>query len=243
MLSNNLPTMRQSEMGGPEFVEIAEWKKYQHYHGRTAPWVKLHYQLLDDPRFLELDELQQCRYMKLLMVAIRCGNRIKNDPVYLAKILRVSGEVDLTPLIDSGLLLACRKRRASKPLAACYQKSTLDKTRLDQKRIDEKKTETPPAVLELFETSFWNPYPLRKGRKLGKPEALKKWLALSEEDRPKVSTALKHYAASPDIQDGIGIKDPHRWLRNKDGEPWRDWLEPVAAQPSINGKDFTEGVW
>lgn len=102
----------------------------------------------------------------------------------------------------------------------------------------------PPALVELFESSFWNPYPLRSGRRLGKPEALRKWLALTEEDRTNVGIAVKHYAASPDVQNCIGIKDPHRWLRNgKAIEPWRDWLEPVAAQPSINGKDFTKGVF
>lgn len=106
----------------------------------------------------------------------------------------------------------------------------------------EQETELPQAVLELFETSFWDFYPERGGKKIGKQVAFEKWSALPEEDRPKVSIAVKHYAASPDVQNGVGIRDAHRWLRSggKDHngrpiEPWREWLEPATAQP-INGK-------
>lgn len=202
-----------------DFVEVAEWKKFQHYHGRTAPWVKLHYALLDDPRFLALDEVQQCRYMKLLMVAIRCGNRIQSDPIYLAKILRVSGEVDVTPLIDSGLLLACRKRCASQRLAASYQKSTLDKTRLGQKRADEtdRVDETPPASTQWVNsfTAFWASYPLQIGH--GDVEA---WFRQHQPDDAQLEVMLAKLVelkASKSWQEEGGkfIPAPIKWLRRK----------------------------
>lgn len=92
---------------------IKNFGRYQHYKERRPPWIKLHNSLLDDRAFLLLDEVQQCRYMKLLLLASLCDNRIPNDPNYLKKVLRLDSEVDLKPLIDAGFLKPCRKRSAS----------------------------------------------------------------------------------------------------------------------------------
>src|SRR4029077_4323962 len=94
----------------------------------------------------------------------------------------------------------------------------------------EQEQDMPPAVDKEFD-EFWKGYPKRNGKRLGKPEALKKWKSLNVEDRKQVLVAVQHYARSEMVVKGIGIKDPHRWLRSgKDDEPWRDWIEP--EQPS-----------
>ena len=95
-----------------------------------------------------------------------------------------------------------------------------------QEQEQEQKQEMPPAVDRMFE-DFWNLYPMRNGKRLGKAEALKKWKTLNAQDRNQVLLAVQHYAKSELVLKNIGIKDPHRWLRNgKDDEPWRDWIEP-----------------
>lgn len=74
---------------------------------------------------------------------------------------------------------------------------------------------------------FWKTYPDRNGKKLDKVETCRRFLGLSQQDRKLLLVAVKHYATSERVADGIGIKDPKRFIRDGKGqEPWRDWIEP-----------------
>lgn len=97
--------------------------------------------------------------------------------------------------------------------------------------------DSPSAIAHEFE-EFWHLYPMRNGKRLEKPEAIKKFHALTPEDRWLVLVAVRHYATSELVEKGVGIKDAHRWLRNRNHEPWRDWIEPeqrITKEP-FNGK-------
>lgn len=96
-----------------KFLSIKNFEKYQHYKNRNPPWIRLYYAILDDPAFTALDEVQQCRLIKLFLISSKQNNKILDDPSYLAKMMRLTTEVDVTPLIRAGFLLAERKRRAS----------------------------------------------------------------------------------------------------------------------------------
>ena len=75
---------------------------------------------------------------------------------------------------------------------------------------------------------FWNLYPGRNGRKLGKAKTYKMFQLLSEEDQLLCCRAAGAYAqqykrpraAKEFIPEP---RDPERFLRN---EWWRDWLTP-----------------
>ena len=106
----------------------------------------------------------------------------------------------------------------------------------EQKQKQKQEQEMPPAVERDFE-EFWGLYPERNGKRLGKPEALRKWKGLSAEDRKQVLGAVLHYAKSEMVLKGMGIKDPHRWLRSgKNDEPWRDWITPEIRKGKSDGK-------
>ena len=95
-----------------------------------------------------------------------------------------------------------------------------------------------PSVDADFE-AFWKLYPARKGKRIGRPEAIAKWQRLDVNDRRQVLVAVQHYATSELVLRGIGIKDPHRWLKiGKNNEPWRDWIEPESKQ---TGKELHDG--
>lgn len=101
----------------------------------------------------------------------------------------------------------------------------------EQEQEQEQEQDTPSAVDHEFE-EFWKSFPMRNGKRLGRPEAVQKWNCLKPEDRKQVMIAVRHYANSKLVLEGIGIKDPHRWLKNgKGSEPWREWLEP--EQPTM----------
>ncbi len=111
----------------------------------------------------------------------------------------------------------------------------------EQEQEQEQKQDVPPAVKQAFE-EFWTLYPKRNGKKLGRADALKKFGQLTPADQASLLTAVKHYASSGDVLQGIGIADPHRWIRKgtgtKQSEPWRDWIDPAHPTAS-NGHSPT----
>lgn len=100
-----------------------------------------------------------------------------------------------------------------------------------------KRPEIPERYPEAFET-FWQTYPARNGKRIGKGDAFLKWSVLSPEDHALLQVATEnfaaHIAALPE-RDRVGIKDPERFILNgKGSEPWRDpaWLEgETCAEP------------
>ncbi|OPY73136.1 MAG: hypothetical protein A4E63_01024 [Syntrophorhabdus sp. PtaU1.Bin050] len=82
-----------------------------------------------------------------------------------------------------------------------------------------------------FFENFWSTYPSRNGKKLGKGETLKKFSQLKETDLPLVLQAVKNYATSEDVKNGIGIRDPKRFLKDN---YWREWIEPTQGEPGTS---------
>lgn len=71
---------------------------------------------------------------------------------------------------------------------------------------------------------FWNLYPKRNGKKIGKAQARTAWKRLSNAARHQALVAVGNYRKACD--QGLTIaKDPQRFLANKFFE---DWLEPAV---------------
>lgn len=81
------------------------------------------------------------------------------------------------------------------------------------------------AVRNRFEMEFWSPYPDRNGRKLYKGIALNYYTDLSDPDKQLIAVAVPRYAAYCRKENRLP-KDPQRFIKGKDGEMWREWLEP-----------------
>lgn len=72
---------------------------------------------------------------------------------------------------------------------------------------------------QLFSTQFWETYPKRKGKRVGKAKSLKLFLKIPEEKIGRTMTGvrtLNQYCTAT----GSYPKDPERWLRD---ELWEDW--------------------
>ena len=74
---------------------------------------------------------------------------------------------------------------------------------------------------------FWKVYPSRNGRKLEKDESLKAFIKIRREEFENVVRAAKNYAESKDVQNGIGIRDPKRFLKN---DYWKEWVDAVRKK-------------
>ena len=73
---------------------------------------------------------------------------------------------------------------------------------------------------------FWEAYPKRNGRKLGRGLCEKRWVKMSLNDKRAAYRGAVNYAK--DCDGGLTIaKDPDRWLR--DGL-WEDWQEQVTTE-------------
>ena len=90
----------------------------------------------------------------------------------------------------------------------------------------------PDPVEESFE-QFWDIYPARNGKKVGKTNALIEWRKLTLEERRRAYIGAKHLAASDQLP-----KDAERFIRRakggKGGFPFDDWQEPAAEHVDAN---------
>lgn len=73
-------------------------------------------------------------------------------------------------------------------------------------------------ALERFE-KWWNAYPKRDGKRVGRGKCLALWLKLTPREHEAAWVGVNHYARS-----GWRPKDPERWLRDR---LWEDWQEPA----------------
>lgn len=87
-------------------------------------------------------------------------------------------------------------------------------------------------------TSFWQQYPSRKGRKVGKPEAIAEWVKLTEPERVKALIGVENYRI--DCDRGTYPKDACRWLK---GKCWADFQDRVAdtGMTTTNGNGHHPG--
>jgi len=86
---------------------------------------------------------------------------------------------------------------------------------------------------------FWEIYPTRNGKKIGKKECFEFFKKIPCNEIPSLLIATEHYARSKTVTDGYA-KDPIRFLKK---DFWKDWLEPPEQElPSyLRGcKDFLD---
>jgi hypothetical protein len=107
--------------------------------------------------------------------------------------------------------------------------------------------EIPPTPLQSEVVSeepdefdnFWEQYPRRHGKKLGRGDALKQWKRLKPSEIPAVIAGVRHYADA--CARGLMAKDAFRWLRDR---CWEDWQEPAQFEerPSHRPPSTTDVV-
>lgn len=102
------------------YLSIKKFDTYQHYKTRNPPWIKLYRSILNDYDMRGLTVTSRLIYICLLIIASETDNRIPIDYKFLSDRIGFSVvEADVTPLIDSGFLLASSARRAQARHALC----------------------------------------------------------------------------------------------------------------------------
>lgn len=88
-----------------QYLQVKNWDSFQQYRDRDPKWIKLHRDVLDDYGFDSLTEIQQCHLIKIWLLAAKLGNKIPNDPKWIAKKIGAQSKVDIEQLVTSGFLL------------------------------------------------------------------------------------------------------------------------------------------
>lgn len=197
---------------------VKNYEKYQHYKDRRPPWIKLHRIILDDPDFMALSLASRGLLMQVWLLASENNGLIELSEDEIAWRLRV--KVNLKPLVDSGLLIECNQVLADD--SECLTR---------EEEIREEKKRREKEYCDTFD-EFWNLYPKRNGKRLGKDESLDKLKKHVEpKDFDSFLAATKNYSQSQTATTNYA-KDPFRWIPK-----WQDWLEPEVS--SGNGQHST----
>ncbi len=94
-----------------KFFRIRELNKFQHYKNRNPPWVKLHGEQLDDYDFTQLPDSVKFHALALIYLASKTGNKIPNDPAWVA------GRIGANDPINFGALLSIKFLEPWRPRA------------------------------------------------------------------------------------------------------------------------------
>ena len=93
------------QKNGLNYLAVRNWDKFQHYkkHDEPAAWIKLHNKLLSDYEFQKLTEVDQCRLLKIWLLAAKTGNRIPKDPRWVRAQIGAKA-LNLQTFVDAGWL-------------------------------------------------------------------------------------------------------------------------------------------
>ena len=133
------------------FLEVKNWRTYQHYSDRRPPWIKNHVALLDDIEYIGMSEGGRAALHAIWLLAARFGHPLPNDP----KLLKERGGIPpkrIAELIRHGWLLATdapsasavlagREQVASEPLDEVEQIASLSRARTRARERERESTE------------------------------------------------------------------------------------------------------
>lgn len=121
-----------------EFIGVRNFERFQHYRDRKPVWIKLYNDLLDDYDFCALPDASKWLAVGLWLLASRNDNRIRNDPIWLARMVHATDPINLRPLLSAGFVFLWDD--ASDPLAKPEQVASPEVEAEARKRFEKKAT-------------------------------------------------------------------------------------------------------
>lgn len=86
------------------YLQVTNWRNFQHYRDRSPPWIKLHRSIASDYEFSCLPDEAKGHLMMIWLLASELDNRIPADPTWIARRQGLQSEPDLDLLVISGFL-------------------------------------------------------------------------------------------------------------------------------------------
>lgn len=85
-----------------KYLEIRNWREFQHYKDRNPPWIKLHYSLITSHDWVMMDDESKLLAIVCMMLASRNKGMVPIDPAYIKKVAHLSKLPNFKPLIECG---------------------------------------------------------------------------------------------------------------------------------------------
>ena len=144
--------------GDCKYLIIKNWNKHQHYKKRNPPWIKLHGSLFIDDKFMCLQDASKLHLIAIWVLARIKDGVIPNDPKWIKKAAGLDGDIDLTPLIESGFLIPSNdasilSSNASTTLATCYTETETETETEKRKECVSNVTDTCPIEAHTHNSS------------------------------------------------------------------------------------------
>ena len=229
----------------------------------SFPWFPFYARdWLTDSKVLAMSCCQRGAFIHLLALQWENGG-LPNDYGQLAKMTGWEGEgLELEAVLqdcfvvggDDGLLrnerlMELRAEKLAKRAAqSAGARSTLAKRQANRPVRASEKTDAD-ADAEKSKTSvrkrtgaqeydpnfelFWNAYPKRSGKRVGKKATYRRWRPLFAE-QDQVFVAAKNYAQSKIARVDGKARDPERFLKD---DYWRDWLDGPGTDVHVEERD------
>jgi hypothetical protein len=195
-------------------LAIRNWEKFQHYHNRRPPWVKLYTNILDEyddagnlKKFRRLPDTAKLTFLMLLPLASEYGGIVPNDdPRWLSERLGLK-KVEIEPLITSCYVERCGNASSDASNSASEMLS------LEREKEREKETEREARFESCWQA--FGKYGVRKRARMY-------WGAYrNDEDLAAIETAIPKYLAC--VNAGRAKKQFEGWL-NPEHRLWSmDW--------------------
>lgn len=181
-----------------KFIRVKNWAEYQHYKDRSAPWIKLHREMLSSHFWVMGDDASKLLAICIMLLAQRTDNKIPLDLEYIKRFSHLDQTPDLAPLLDSQFIeiiddSGCLQT-ASEVLATCPS----EENRGEENRV-EKPSASADQVRDILPPEFveaWDAYPKREGGD-SRASALKAWKARVKAGVPEsdMLAGVQRYAA------------------------------------------------
>jgi hypothetical protein len=109
-----------------QYLRVKNLERYQHYGTRNPPWIKLYRTILSDYELRQVPVISRLAFIYFMVLASETDNRVPYDCIFLGERMgfKVTESV-VSPLIDSGFLLASGARRVLAIEEKCSSLPTL----------------------------------------------------------------------------------------------------------------------
>ena len=124
-----------------QYISIRNWTEYQHYKDRSAPWIKLHKEIITGHSWVMGNDASRLLSICIMLLALRTDNKIPYDLDYIKRFSNLDAMPDLKPLVDSQFIDIIDEngcyQDASTMLSDCPPEKR--ENRIEENRIEERK--------------------------------------------------------------------------------------------------------
>lgn len=85
-------------------LRVRNWEKFQHYHKRNPPWIRLYNEILDNYDLSRLPDASKWHVVGIWLLASRFDNKIPDDPKWIAQRIQATTTVAIDVLISAGFI-------------------------------------------------------------------------------------------------------------------------------------------